>query len=462
MATAPAIEAPEANPIEEIVSIRIDQIDASDRLRPIDPQWAAALGAIMAREGQRTPIEVCQLPGRAGWKLVTGGHRVAGAALEGIEYLKAIIVGANLAERRMREVSENLWRRDLNPIDRAAFVAELVALHKEARGIDPAKDGRVASIMTRWQKAVKEEAADTTATIAGVYGWGQDVGAAIGLSERTIRNDLALYRRLMPSLVAALRDQRHPLATNGAQLQALAKLEHAEQARVVETLLASPAIKSVNDALAKVRGSNRAIDPEAKRLSTFIGTFQRMGLAEKKGALAQLEGLLPAGTTLSNVEGARGKSAPDERYRVELIDALDAAFKVLVQLCDGESVEDEDIQEACGKIQGSLMAANAGAIPAVEAATTPIAAPVSEPAPVPAVAIRASVKPDYLVCLECGEKHGQLKRHLSKHALDADSYIAKWRLPLDYPFTAPNVSEARRQAAQKLGLRSGAKPGDNA
>jgi predicted transcriptional regulator len=76
----------------------------------------------------------------------------------------------------------------------------------------------------------------------------------------------------------------------------------------------------------------------------------------------------------------------------------------------------------------------------------------------PAVSIRASIKPDYVVCLEDGKKLKMLKRHLMTHyKLTPDQYRAKWNLPADYPMVAPNYAETRRALAKKIGL--GRKPG---
>ncbi len=82
-----------------------------------------------------------------------------------------------------------------------------------------------------------------------------------------------------------------------------------------------------------------------------------------------------------------------------------------------------------------------------------------EAAPVPAVSIRASIKPDYLVCLEDGKKVTMLKRHLmTRYGLTPDAYRAKWNLPADYPMAAPNYSEKRRTLALSLGLGRKASP----
>ena len=71
----------------------------------------------------------------------------------------------------------------------------------------------------------------------------------------------------------------------------------------------------------------------------------------------------------------------------------------------------------------------------------------------PAVSVRASIKPDYIVCLEDGKKLKMLKRHLMTHyQMTPDEYRAKWGLPTDYPMVAPNYAEQRRSLAKKIGL----------
>ncbi|WP_225204732.1 MucR family transcriptional regulator [Novosphingobium huizhouense] len=83
--------------------------------------------------------------------------------------------------------------------------------------------------------------------------------------------------------------------------------------------------------------------------------------------------------------------------------------------------------------------------------------PSSEPAPEPAVSIRASVKNDHIVCLEDGKKLKMLKRHLAtRYNMTPEQYRARWNLPADYPMVAPAYAEKRRELAKKIGL--GRKP----
>ena len=86
------------------------------------------------------------------------------------------------------------------------------------------------------------------------------------------------------------------------------------------------------------------------------------------------------------------------------------------------------------------------------------AGPQEEVRPDPAVSIRASVKKDHIVCLDCGKKMKMLKRHLStEHGMTPDDYRQRWDLASDYPMVAPDYADTRRDLAKKIGL--GRKPG---
>ncbi len=81
-----------------------------------------------------------------------------------------------------------------------------------------------------------------------------------------------------------------------------------------------------------------------------------------------------------------------------------------------------------------------------------------EERPEPAVTVRASVKKDHIVCLDCGKKMKMLKRHLStEHDMTPAEYKARWELGADYPLVAPDYAETRRDLAKKIGL--GRQPG---
>jgi predicted transcriptional regulator len=71
----------------------------------------------------------------------------------------------------------------------------------------------------------------------------------------------------------------------------------------------------------------------------------------------------------------------------------------------------------------------------------------------PAIAVKRSITPDYIICLEDGKKLKMLKRYLrSTYGMTPETYRAKWGLPADYPMVAPNYAAQRSEFAKKIGL----------
>ncbi|MDA8233021.1 MAG: MucR family transcriptional regulator [Magnetospirillum sp.] len=84
-------------------------------------------------------------------------------------------------------------------------------------------------------------------------------------------------------------------------------------------------------------------------------------------------------------------------------------------------------------------------------------APAAPERPQPAVPVKKSVTPDYIVCLEDGKKLKMLKRHLkTAYDMTPEEYRERWNLPADYPMVAPNYAAHRSSLAKKIGL--GTKP----
>ena len=88
-----------------------------------------------------------------------------------------------------------------------------------------------------------------------------------------------------------------------------------------------------------------------------------------------------------------------------------------------------------------------------------VSAPVETPALTPAVSIKKSVTPDYLICLEDGRRFKSMKRHIGDLGMTPDEYRTKWGLPSNYPMVAANYSEKRSALAKENGL--GRKAGAN-
>ena len=100
-----------------------------------------------------------------------------------------------------------------------------------------------------------------------------------------------------------------------------------------------------------------------------------------------------------------------------------------------------------------------GLISSIHAALTQVSTGTVEVEPEvkePAVPVRKSITPDFLICLEDGRKFKSLKRHLrTKYNMSPEEYRAKWGLAKDYPMVAPNYAKARSDLAKQMGLGQG-------
>ena len=127
---------------------------------------------------------------------------------------------------------------------------------------------------------------------------------------------------------------------------------------------------------------------------------------------------------------------------------------------------DEDILSLTADIVAAHVSNNqvasndlSGLISAVHGALVSLGQPAAaEPeAKTPAVSIKASIKPDYIVCLICGSKQKMLKRHIqTAHGLSPADYRAEFNLPASYPLAAPNYAKRRSELAQASGLGAAA------
>jgi predicted transcriptional regulator len=126
-----------------------------------------------------------------------------------------------------------------------------------------------------------------------------------------------------------------------------------------------------------------------------------------------------------------------------------------------DGANSEDLLALTAKIVAAHVSNNsvalgdlAGLIQQVHQALRGIGSTSAMPArPQPAVPIKRSVLPDYIVCLEDGKKLKMLKRHLkTAYNLSPEQYRERWGLPPDYPMVAPNYAKQRSQLARDLGL----------
>ena len=124
------------------------------------------------------------------------------------------------------------------------------------------------------------------------------------------------------------------------------------------------------------------------------------------------------------------------------------AVDIVAAYVSNNSVTAAQVPEVISTVYGSLTSLDSGGGAAPEPAK-------------PAVSVRRSVTPDYIVCLEDGKKLKMLKRHLrAAYDMSPEEYRAKWGLPADYPMVAPNYAAQRSAFAKKIGLgrKKGQKP----
>ena len=131
--------------------------------------------------------------------------------------------------------------------------------------------------------------------------------------------------------------------------------------------------------------------------------------------------------------------------RVESLDTLELTAQILASFVSNNSVRSTELPTLIETIHAAMTRLRDGGP----------APGVAEPAKEPAVAIRRSITPDYLICLEDGKRFKSLKRHLGAHGLTPAQYREKWKLPPDYPMVAPNYAAQRSALAKKIGLGQG-------
>ncbi|MFC5067759.1 MucR family transcriptional regulator [Flaviflagellibacter deserti] len=120
---------------------------------------------------------------------------------------------------------------------------------------------------------------------------------------------------------------------------------------------------------------------------------------------------------------------------------VELAADIVSAYVSNNSVATSDLPQLIGDIHAALLRVSGGVV------ETPAEAPK------PAVAVRKSITPDYIVCLEDGKKFKSLKRHLrTQYDMTPEEYREKWGLPADYPMVAPNYAQARSALAKKMGL----------
>ncbi len=130
----------------------------------------------------------------------------------------------------------------------------------------------------------------------------------------------------------------------------------------------------------------------------------------------------------------------EEVAKSEQGDVLRMAVDIVSAYVANNTVPAGQVPEVINMVYNSLTTLDGGAEAKAEPAK-------------PAISVRRSVTPEYIVCLEDGKKLKMLKRHLrAAYDMSPEEYRAKWGLPADYPMVAPNYAAQRSAFAKKIGL----------
>jgi predicted transcriptional regulator len=138
----------------------------------------------------------------------------------------------------------------------------------------------------------------------------------------------------------------------------------------------------------------------------------------------------------------------------ENADFIALTAEIVSAYVSNNTVASADIPALINQVHSALLRVSSGGAP-----------PPGEAAK-PAVPVKRSINPDYLICLEDGKKFKSLKRHLrTQYGMTPEQYREKWGLPHDYPMVAPNYAAARSNLAKQMGLgqqrrRSGKRKSD--
>ncbi len=262
------------------------------------PEKADAIGAKMLARGQNDPIKVVHHLGE--WKLVTGYHRLQGALSLGLDAIDAIEVKGSADDLLDIEASENLDRRDFEPIERALFVRAAVDVaERRALRSREGKSPQARAAEKRW-KAVRDnavapanqkaaaEAEYAESNVWTAHGWSADVAEALGMSRAALFDSLKIHRQIIAPFKRELWEAlaRVPLGRKRKSAIELADIVDVNNRRlVIDTIIGDDAgeYKSVGDAMvaagAKAPSATPRLTGDTKHMNGAQSNLSRLTAA---------------------------------------------------------------------------------------------------------------------------------------------------------------------------------------
>lgn len=302
-----------------VLLLPVTDIDpaADSRIGLFHAEKAEGLAARMLVDGQNDPIKVRRNGNRAKlpWTLVAGLHRLEACRINGLP-VRAIEVGGDADTLRAIQASENIDRRELEPLERAMFVAAVAdAAKARLRALNNGKsqqqvaaeigasersgkmlersDERADKVQFTAIEKADAEGDSATELLQAAYRWSEATAAACGMSVDKLKRSLRIFRIIVEpnrDLVDALKD--HPVAQNSSALLAIcAQGNNPANVRALVTwLIANPAAKTADEALMALSlmpsrgGTTAPATGDTKYLNGLQSNLQRLSLGGQRRA----------------------------------------------------------------------------------------------------------------------------------------------------------------------------------
>lgn len=281
--------------------------DEAGRIGLFYPEKSEALRILIAEHGQKTPIDVKRSPAGSQyeWKLVAGLHRLDACQSLGCNVEALEQNPLSVDDSDFRQASENLHRRELEPIERAMFIRAMADIVRakllKEYGVESheALGGKARAARVQYSDAEKadELANQAVDNLSRAYGWKAQVAEASGFGAKDIQRSMRIYRCIVEhnrDLMDAFKDL--DVAKSADALLKIAALKDAALRRkVIETLISGPkdlgfVFQMLGITTAKVEASTYA-----KFSSQILGGFSRLGTADKRRFIPEFTAAIPQG-----------------------------------------------------------------------------------------------------------------------------------------------------------------------
>ncbi len=350
---------PARKKVLKTLDIALEEVTMGPRVRPVDPDWVKALAVLIRDDGLKCPIEVFRAEGDAHWTLVAGAHRLDAVRRLGENTIEARVLDAKdvagVFDLRLAEVSDNLFRKELDCLARSAslfalkqaYEAKFPALRHggdrksrkikspswrldETQGdrgsqpLHPSEETNEAPFTINeadlWPRIAQErEIGKSSAVLADFQQqrFTADIAEKIGLSERAIQRAVLIWTRLAPSVRERLMGTEH--ADNQQALLALCDLTQIEQDKALDLLFSTPPkARRLMEAVREILGTTKLAAKD--RVLRFESNWCRLNRAERRAFIHNnVEEVLEALNPGDNVFTSFLK-----RHRREVLDWADA------------------------------------------------------------------------------------------------------------------------------------------